>query len=93
MLAMGTAATLYHGSSGRIRPVLRKLDYYTISVSTMAMAHSLHPQPGRPIVRRAATCLALAAVPLKPTLVTAAHCAAMEVCSLEFFCLVNHSVR
>ena len=78
MVAMGTAATLYHASSGKLRTMLRKLDYYTISVSTMAMAHSLHPQQQRPLARRAATFLALA-VPLKPTLVTAVHCAALEV--------------
>lgn len=78
MVAMGTAATLYHATSGRLRSLLRKVDYYTISLSCMAMERSLHPKSVG-LVGRATRVASLAALPFKPTAVTACYAAQMEV--------------
>lgn len=83
MLAMGTAATLYHSASGKLRSVLRKVDYYTISLSCMAMANSLRSQEGS--AKRAVQTASLAALPFKPTAVTAYHAAHMEVRCTYFY--------
>ena len=75
---MGTAATLYHSASGRLRSVLRKADYYTISLSCMAMAGTLQ-NPSKSIAGKTARLVSLAALPFRPSAVTACYASQMEV--------------
>lgn len=86
-IALGAVATLYHASVGRIRPAMRKLDYYTLCCSTF-------------MLRRAAgvhfsvipAALSAFAVPFRPTLATALNLLGFEV---EFFskARLNTAVR
>lgn len=41
-MAVGAAATLYHATSGRARRIARKIDYWTIAVSSAAMVKSVY---------------------------------------------------
>lgn len=82
MTAIGTVATLYHAASGDLRTILRKADYYTISLACMAMAESLHPQQRGPI-EATAKLVSIAALPFRPTAVTACHAIRMEVKPFE----------
>lgn len=75
MLAVGAAATLYHASSGRIRRIARKLDYWTIAAASASMVKALHPH--NPWLRRSVSA-SLLAVPFKPFAVSAAHTFAMQ---------------
>ena len=76
MLAVGAAATLYHASSGKLRRICRKLDYWTIAVSSASMVKALYPE--KPWLRRSISA-SLLAVPFKPFAVSAAHTLAMQV--------------
>lgn len=69
LMAVGAAATLYHATSGRARRIARKVDYWTIAVSSAAMVKSVYADS--PGVRRAAN-LSLLAVPFRPFLVSTA---------------------
>ena len=75
---MGTAATLYHSASGKLRSVLRKADYYAISLSCMAMASTVQ-NPREGIVGRTARLVSLVALPFRPSAVTACYASKMEV--------------
>ena len=78
MTAVGSVATLYHAATGKMRTVLRKADYYTISLACMAMADSMRSQQ-RGYRRTSAKLISLAALPFKPTAVTACYATQMEV--------------
>lgn len=41
-MAVGAAATLYHATSGRARRIARKIDYWTIAVSSAVMVKSVY---------------------------------------------------
>ncbi len=43
LLGVGLAATAYHASSGKLRKHLRKLDYWSISLSTTAAVRAALP--------------------------------------------------
>ncbi len=43
LLGVGVAATAYHASSGKLRKHLRKLDYWSISLSTTAAVRAALP--------------------------------------------------
>lgn len=75
MLAVGAAATLYHASSGKLRRICRKLDYWTIAVSSASMVKALYPE--NPWLRRSISA-SLLAVPFKPFAVSAAHTLVMQ---------------
>jgi hypothetical protein len=75
MVGVGAAATLYHGSSGRMRRILRKADYWAISVSSTAMIHALFPHPRWVCGALKASLLA---VPFKPFVLSTAHTLAMQ---------------
>jgi hypothetical protein len=75
MLAVGAAATLYHASSGKLRRVARKLDYWTIAASSTCMMKALFPE--KPWIRRSLSA-SLLAVPFKPFHISTAHTLAMQ---------------
>ncbi|GAX83487.1 hypothetical protein CEUSTIGMA_g10912.t1 [Chlamydomonas eustigma] len=84
IMGVGIVASLYHSSSGRLRPLLRKADYWSIASSAMLLRAEV--VGGLPIP---ATVLMATLIPVKPTLVTAMnflsvemHCAAMATSSL-----------
>ena len=79
ILAIGLAATAYHATSGKLRTAFRKADYWTISLSSVAMTKALHPERMQNRWAKVASAASLAAIPFQPTLVTACHAAAMEV--------------
>ena len=73
-MAVGVVASLYHGVSGPLRPLLRKLDYWTICYTSNVLRTAADIRvPG---VVRAAT---VALVPIKPTAVTGLNLALVEV--------------
>ena len=74
---MGAAATAYHASAGSVRPHLRKLDYYTISVASMQLLRALFPQPCRR--RRALHAAGTALMPFQPTAVSVLNLGLAEV--------------
>lgn len=73
LIAVGTAAAAYHAASGKLRTVLRKADYYAISLSSIAMTYSLHSAGMRTGPGRMAAAASVAFIPFQPTLVTACH--------------------
>jgi len=75
MLAIGTAATLYHSSSGKLRRIARKLDYWTIAASSTCMMKALFPE--KPWIRRSLSA-SLIAVPFKPFVISTANTVAMQ---------------
>ena len=74
---VGAVASLYHASSGRLRPLLRKADYYAIAVASAMMRGAAFGGGSRPPL--AVTLAMLAVLPFKPTLVTAGNLIAVEV--------------
>ena len=74
MQVVGAVATVYHASSGPVRPYLRKADYYSIALSAAMLRRLL---VGR--LPRAASAAMLAVLPVKPTFVTVGNLAAVEV--------------
>jgi hypothetical protein len=75
-MAVGAVAAAYHASSGRLRRVMRKLDYYTIAYHTSAMAKAVLPDSW---AARRGVNVGLVAVPFRPFLVSAGNTALMEV--------------
>ena len=75
MIAVGAAATLYHASSGKLRRVARKLDYWTIAASSTCMMKALFPET--PWIRRSLSA-SLLAVPFKPFVISTAHTVVMQ---------------
>lgn len=75
LMAVGAAATLYHATSGRTRQIARKIDYWTIAVSSVAMVKSVYADS--PGVRRAAN-LSLLAVPFRPFAVSTSNALLMQ---------------
>ena len=75
MMAVGAAATLYHASSGKFRPIARKIDYWTIAASSASMLKAIYPS--KPWLRRSASASMLA-IPFKPFLVSTANTMAMQ---------------
>lgn len=73
--AVGAIASLYHSSSGRMRLILRKADYYSIAVSS-AMLRAAAFGTRLPVVWAA---LMISAMPFKPTMITAANLISVEV--------------
>ena len=76
MLAVGAAAVSYHATSGQLRTVLRKLDYWTISASSMLMTRALLPEQNS--MRRASNAAGLL-LPFQPSIVSIANAGIMEV--------------
>ncbi|GLI68694.1 hypothetical protein VaNZ11_013156 [Volvox africanus] len=73
-LAVGAIATIYHSSWGRIRPLARKVDYYSIAMSSLLLRSAMvGPVP------RWLTAAMLAAIPFKPTFISTANFTAVEV--------------
>ncbi|GIL43631.1 hypothetical protein Vafri_1323 [Volvox africanus] len=73
-LAVGVIATIYHSSWGRIRPLARKVDYYSIAMSSLLLRSAVvGPVP------RWLTAAMLAAIPFKPTFISSANFMAVEV--------------
>ncbi|KXZ56295.1 hypothetical protein GPECTOR_1g26 [Gonium pectorale] len=73
-VAVGAVATLYHASWGRLRPLARKVDYYSIALSSILLRHAVvGPLP------RLLAAATLVAVPFRPTLVTTSNFTAVEV--------------
>ncbi|GIL72387.1 hypothetical protein Vretimale_4164 [Volvox reticuliferus] len=73
-LAVGAIATIYHSSWGRIRPLARKVDYYSIALSSLLLRSAVvGPLP------RWLTATMLAAIPFKPTLISTTNFMAVEV--------------
>ncbi|PRW50907.1 hypothetical protein C2E21_5382 [Chlorella sorokiniana] len=75
LMAVGAAATLYHATSGRARRIARKIDYWTIAISSAAMVKSVYADS--PGVRRVAN-LSLLAVPFRPFAVSTANALLMQ---------------
>jgi hypothetical protein len=75
ILAVGAAATLYHASSGKLRRIARKLDYWTIAASSTCMIKALFPE--NPWIRRSLS-TSLVAVPFKPFVISTANTVAMQ---------------
>lgn len=73
MIAVGAAATLYHASSGKVRSVLRKADYWTISMASTCMLRALFPQHPRWIQVASFT-----AIPFRPFAMSTAYTLAMQ---------------
>jgi hypothetical protein len=73
-VAVGAVAGAYHASSGRLRSCLRKLDYYSIGVSSARLRAAVGLAGPRLLER-----LLLALMPLRPTLVVGANVVAVEV--------------
>jgi hypothetical protein len=76
--AVGLASATFHGSSGRFRHIGRKLDYWTIAISSSFLAKAVIP--GMP---RALSVAGLAATPFKPFLVSFGNSTAMEAVFLQ----------
>ena len=76
--AVGLASATFHGSTGRFRHIGRKLDYWTIAISSSFLTKAVIP--GMP---RSATVAGLAATPFKPFLVSFGNSTAMEAVFLE----------
>ena len=75
MLAVGAAATLYHATSGRLRRLCRKLDYWTIAASSTSMSKAIFQQ--KPWLHRSLN-LSLLAIPFKPFVISTAHTLVMQ---------------
>ncbi|GFR41466.1 hypothetical protein Agub_g2155, partial [Astrephomene gubernaculifera] len=72
-IAVGAIATLYHGSVGRLRPLARKVDYYSIALASLLLrAAVVGPAP------RWLGGVMLAATPFRPTLVSGCNFMAVE---------------
>jgi len=74
IMAVGVVASLYHSSSGRLRLIFRKADYWSIASSAMLLRAEVIG--GLPTT---ATVVMAALIPVKPTLVTALNFLAVEV--------------
>jgi uncharacterized membrane protein YgcG len=70
----GAGATLFHALDGPAKPLGRKADYWAIAVAATALGRVLFPSADA----RRITAVSLAATPVHPLLVTAAHLLAME---------------
>jgi hypothetical protein len=77
-MAVGVVAAAYHGASpsSPARPLLRKMDYYTICYCSNVLRRAAHI--GLPAPLRVA---ALLAAPVKPTAVTGLNLLLVEVSS------------
>lgn len=75
MLMVGAAATLYHASSGSLRTLARKFDYYAIAHASGKMARAIWPQSKtiRHIER-----VSWLATPFKPFFVSTGYALAMQ---------------
>lgn len=73
MLGVCAASITFHTSSGKWRDLGRKLDYWTIALSSNLLTRALYPNLP-PVVTAASTAL----TPFKPFLVSAANAMAME---------------
>ena len=67
------------GHSGDARPIGRKIDYWAIALSSVALMRSLYPNS-----RGRATAVSLAVTPFNPLAVSSANALAMEV---NAFCI------
>jgi hypothetical protein len=70
---VSAASITFHSSSGKWRNLGRKLDYWTIAVSSGLLTRALYPR-----LHPAATAISLTSTPFKPFLVSAANAVAME---------------
>ncbi|DBB16865.1 TPA: hypothetical protein ACH3X3_015101 [Trebouxia sp. C0006] len=78
LLGVGLAATAYHASSGKLRKHLRKLDYWSISLSTTAAVRAALPAKSQARARLSSIGL-LALVPFQPSAVTAINASIAQV--------------
>jgi hypothetical protein len=72
-IGTGVIAALYHATTGRVRRVFRKLDYYSIAYTSCVLRAATGARAPAPLAAAAALL-----TPLKPTLVTGANLAAIE---------------
>lgn len=78
LLGVGLAATAYHASSGKLRKHFRKMDYWSISLSTTAAVRAALPAKSQTRARLSSIGL-LALVPFKPSAVTAINASIAQV--------------
>lgn len=76
---LGAVASGYHGAdrSSRLRPLMRKLDYYTICYTSTVLRRAAHIS-----LPRAAKAAAVLVAPFKPSIVTGLNLALVEVRAL-----------
>lgn len=80
---LGAVASGYHGAdrSSWLRPVMRKLDYYTICYTSTVLRRAAHISLPN-VVKAAAVLIA----PFKPTVVTGLNLALVEVSTTRTLC-------
>lgn len=74
LVSVSAGAAAFHASSGPLRPICRKLDYWLIAASSTILARALFPEA--PL---STTLLSLAVIPFQPFHVSSANVAALEV--------------
>ncbi|KAK9806731.1 hypothetical protein WJX72_000866 [[Myrmecia] bisecta] len=77
LVTVGVAASAYHAASGRLRTHLRKLDYWTIALSSTSMVKALFPQGSKAL--QASSLASLALTPFLPFVVSTVNTGIMEV--------------
>lgn len=74
LVGVGTASLAFHASKGKIRDVTRKLDYWTIAVSSACLSSAVFPK-----VNPLFWVSQLAIIPFRPFYISSINTAAMEV--------------
>jgi hypothetical protein len=82
-MAVGVVAAGYHGASpsSPLRPLMRKMDYYTICYCSNVLRRAAHISLPAPL-----QVAALLAAPVKPTAVTGLNLLLVEVSSCAGLC-------
>ncbi|KAL9246279.1 hypothetical protein vseg_019835 [Gypsophila vaccaria] len=74
LIGVGVASSLYHTSRGRIRKLLRWVDYTMIATSTVFLSRALTSDNPKYLMAASALCL-----PFQPLMVSVVHTGLMEV--------------
>lgn len=74
LVGVGAASMTFHGSKGRLRRFARKMDYWTIAVSTACMNSAVFPK-----VHPLFWVAQLAIIPFRPFQISSANTSAMEI--------------
>lgn len=74
LMGVGAASMTFHASRGRMRSIARKMDYWTIALSTACMNRAVFPHV-HPLVWS----LGILFIPFRPFAVSSANTSAMEV--------------
>ena len=77
-MGVGFGSLAYHTSHGRWRNLGRKIDYWCIALSSIALLRATRPQTGVGILGAA-----LVMTPFQPFVVSACNVAAVEVCAWD----------